>query len=993
VGLSREEKVFIDSIKNKIKRYSIRTNIKEAVDKSIGHLAYAIYSTDKTELVDVGIEIFLIKKSFSYFLCEYGRVDIPGLGTIQMDPYYFQRELAKEIMDYRKVVLDKTRQSGLSTIFALYSLWRAHFFPAEMIDVVSVKQKKAQQFVKKINSTMNSLPVWMRTPIKYQNQQEITFDHGTSTSTILSESQSDNAGRGDSLSVLILDEVAFYQSERMARNIIASAQPTLNKTGGQLVLISTPNGVAGKGGYYYEQVVAAKSGSAKNTKYLEIDWWEVPDDIRIPGSKKNYNEILKKAIAEGYYYKKDVKDKYKEFFKPIERDLFMDNEWLKDAYDDLGAASYKQEILHDFIVSGDKVFSEGVLDVVEAGLKDPAFKDTFGTSEYEGWWTWKKPIPGHRYIIGADISTGTGSDYSSAEVFDVTSSEQVAEYKGFMSTPNFARFLKAIATYYNEGYLVIECNSIGEAVFNAVYYAENDPYNNVYKQKKTKNGVTRMTGWITDQKTRKLLTNDFIEWITVPELFDSINIYSKRLWLELCTWIWAGGNKPDHSPGCVSFDTIITCVDGFKKIQDVKTGDYVLTHTGNFKRVYETFKFKDKKKKMLEVKAWGCEKLNITTNQEFYLNNGEFINFDDIYDYKSLKINSSFSRKVKEYSWIKDDIFLFFIGHMLSDGTISKKNNITITSENEESKEVFNAYYNYFKEKVEYLYISEYPNESYRRFTIKDKTIWERLKGIGISKEKDITEEFRYIDPNLQTNILNGYLFGDGCYTPLRAGKIVANSISYKLSYFISSILFRNNISFNLNKQYPKRYGEDTNPQWSISILGKECVKIFNSNEKTEKLFMKKNKYYETKNFITNKNQNKTSKLRNFNNNLLQSSFSKVERINWEDYYYDISVEEDHSYIANGYIVHNSHDDSIIAMALALFSRAKAVMSSESFLITPDGEVISSDGKDNNSNQTNLDKIKDNFDVVESNKEYDDDEYMEMYGCSKEDYDMLIGSL
>ena len=581
MALSSQEQLFIDSIKKKIRTYSIRTDIKEVFEYATGNFVYTIYNSDLTELVDPGIEMFLIKKSFSYFLNEYARVDIPGLGTIKMNPYYFQTEMAKQIMDYRKIVLDKTRQCGISTIFSIYALWRAHFFKAEMIDVVSIKQSKAQDFVKKIFATLNNLPDWMKTPIKYQNQQRITFDHGSSTSTILSESQSENAGRGDSLSVLILDEVAFYQSDKMVRGIVASAQPTLNKTGGQLVLISTPNGVSGKGGYYYEQVVAARSGMDKSAKYLEIDWWEVPDDLRIQGPKKGYNDILDNAIKEGYYYKKNVKAKFQEYFKPIERDRYMDNDWLKAAFNDLGATTYRQEILHDFIVGGDKVFSEEILTNVEEGIQEPKFKDKLGNSEYEGLWIWKKPIPGHRYILGADISTGTGSDYSSIEIIDVEEYEQVAEYKGFMSTPNFSRFLKKIALYYNEAYVVIECNSIGEAVFNGVYYSENDPYNNVYKQKKTKNGITRMTGWTTDVKTRKLITNDFIDWITVPELFDTIKIYSQRLWLELTTWIWAAGNKPDHSDGSHDDSIIAFALAMYNRSKAVMSGDsFLITDDG-----------------------------------------------------------------------------------------------------------------------------------------------------------------------------------------------------------------------------------------------------------------------------------------------------------------------------------------------------------------------------------------------------------------------------
>ena len=106
-----------------------------------------------------------------------------------------------------------------------------------------------------------------------------------------------------------------------------------------------------------------------------------------------------------------------------------------------------------------------------------------------------------------------------------------------MSTKMLGRFVKIIAKYYNEGFVIIECNSIGEAVFNEVYYHDTEPYINVYKQKKVKNGVTRMTGWITDVKSRKLITNEFIDWFSVDDLFDQLKVYSNRLYLEMTTWI------------------------------------------------------------------------------------------------------------------------------------------------------------------------------------------------------------------------------------------------------------------------------------------------------------------------------------------------------------------------------------------------------------------------------------------------------------------------
>ncbi len=582
MALSIQEKEFLNSIEKKIKKYNIKISLGDCIKNMSSMQVYTIYNDESIELVDAAIEMFLIKNSFSYFINKYGKVDIPGLGTLPMDPYYFQSEMAKEIHTHRKIVLDKTRQCGMSTVFALYAFWKAHFFAAESIDVVSTKQTKAQQFVKKIYSTMESLPEWMKTPIKSQNQQKIVFQHSSgSTSEILSESQSENAGRGDSLSVLILDEVAFYQSEKMVRQIIASAQPTLSKTGGQMILISTPNGTSGKGAYYYEQVVAARSGQ-KGTRYLEIDWWEIPDDPRIQGPKKGYNDTLETAIAENYYYDSKVKEKYKRVFEPIARDNFKNNDWLRAAYQDCGDSTYRQEVLHDFIIAGDKVFNEDVLSKVELSIIDPIRMNKLGSEQIEGWWVWKDPVPGHRYILGVDVGTGTGSDSSTIEIIDVAEYEQVAEYKGFISTPNFVRLIRKVARYYNEGFIIVESNSIGESIFNGLYYSENEPYNNMFKQKKTKNNVTRYTGWITDIKSRKLIVNDFIDWITVDDLWDQLKLYSKRMWLEMSTWIWTGGNKAEHAQGAHDDSIMAFAIAMYNRNKAMISGDsFVINDDGS----------------------------------------------------------------------------------------------------------------------------------------------------------------------------------------------------------------------------------------------------------------------------------------------------------------------------------------------------------------------------------------------------------------------------
>jgi len=550
--LNTAEEKFIQSIQTKINDYSIPVSIQQAVSYASGIFYEVEYNTGKTEVVDTGIELFLIKMSFLYFIEQYGWVTIPKVGTVLFDPYYFQKEFAKEVNNYGKVIAEKTRQCGFSTIAGMYALWKANFFPSEFVDVVSMKQQKAQTFVTRFRATYENLPIPFKTKLIKDNTQELMFEHQKGVySQIISETNSENSGRGDSLSLLILDEVAHYGSEKRPYDIVAAASPALSKSNGQIFLISTSNGTSGKGQYYYQQVYNAKMHDEKNTKLITVEWWEIPDDERIKGPTRGYNDILNKAIQQNYYYDKNVKKQYNNFLvDQVARKDWKKNEYLSFQHEVLGEVLYRQEILHDFIVKGDRVFNEEHLQKYKAIIQEPKTKDTFQNQHIQGYWEWKKPYKKGRYIISADVATGTGSDYSTIQVFDVLEYEQAAEYKGFISTPNFVRLLRNVAAYYNEAYIMMECNSIGEAVFNGLYYAETKPYRNMYSQWKVKNGIKRKTGWITDVKTRELIMNEFIDWITVDEYWDRMTYHSERLYEEMTNLVWNDKGKPQHADGC-----------------------------------------------------------------------------------------------------------------------------------------------------------------------------------------------------------------------------------------------------------------------------------------------------------------------------------------------------------------------------------------------------------------------------------------------------------
>lgn len=542
--MNEQEKQFLESIRNKIKKYSIGISEKEAIDCASDQFSQTQYNDGSIELIDMGIEYKLCSLSPYYFIDRYSFIPFPRIGIIPFKLYYFQQEILKEINNLKKVVFLKSRQVGISSLFALYCLWRCLFLDAESIDVVSLKLNKAQEFVGKMKPTMDRLPPFINKKLEIDNSQKLKWEN---SSQIVSEPASERAGRSDTLSFLVLDEVAHYLSNRLTRGIVAAAIPTLTRTGGSLALLSTPCKTAGSGAYYYEQVTQLQlEGNSSTEKLIEVGWYEVPD-IKEILPYKSYNTVLQKYIDKDYYNNPVIQREMKKFFEPISKD-WKNNEWLRKQYKDLGPVLYAQEILHSFVVSGNQVFSEDILKRLEECAKEPIEVDKLGKKGAKGLWIWKRPIPKKRYIFGVDISSGTGSDTSTIEVFDVEEYEQVCEFKGFISTPAFGRLIKSLARYYNEAFIVIECNGIGEAVFNEIYYHDTDSYTNVYKQKKTKNGITRMTGYTSDSKTRRLLTNDLIDWLAVDELWEELKIYSSRIWDEAKTWIWEG-NKPIHETG------------------------------------------------------------------------------------------------------------------------------------------------------------------------------------------------------------------------------------------------------------------------------------------------------------------------------------------------------------------------------------------------------------------------------------------------------------
>lgn len=550
--MTEQEQLFLKNLQNKIDTYDIRDEkgekltIRNALKYGRNQFVTAHYNDGSPdEVIEVGIEIYLYKRSPLLFLEKYAVFELPGVGALSCkNLYYFQKEILKDFNNWKKIVLTKTRQAGMSTLMSLIFFWKAVLFPNEWLVVISKDGKSSQDFLDKIKTNLSNIPEWLGLKITKNNVKGVAFSNKTKIDTF---ARSKSAGRGTSPTMVILDEAAFYLTNSIIEGIVSSVMPSLSRTGGQLFVVSTPNGSAeGSEGYwYYCQVrdLQEAGGQTKLSRLYDVAWWEVLD---YPGITpyKGYNEKVQTYIDRDYFHNPEVKKEANNFFMPIAKDHWKENDWLSYQMSTAGKVKYMQEILQNFVVTGNTVFSDEVLAKVQQEVQVPKIRDELNGRPLRGLWIWSEPKADHSYCIAVDVAKGSGNDDSCVQVVDMATYQQVAEYSGKCTTMDLAKYAYRIGEYYNFGYMFIECNSIGEATFSEIYYNLNYP--NLFKQKKVKNGIEVMTGWITSPKSRDLITSRFIDYYYDELMWKCYHPYSERLYEQMKYWVWKGG-RPDHS--------------------------------------------------------------------------------------------------------------------------------------------------------------------------------------------------------------------------------------------------------------------------------------------------------------------------------------------------------------------------------------------------------------------------------------------------------------
>ena len=346
-----------------------------------------------------------------YFIQNYVKIISLDEGLVPFTMYPFQKEMVGTFHNNRFTICKLPRQSGKSTTMISYLLHYALFNPSVNIAILANKAATARDLLGRLQLAYEHLPKWLQQGVMSWNKGSLELENG---SRILASSTSASAVRGGSYNIIFLDEFAYVPSN-VAEQFFSSVYPTISsgKTT-KVMIVSTPYGM----NMFYKLWTDAEE---KRNSYIpiEVHWSEVPG---------------------------------------------RDEKWKEETIKNTSEQQFQTEFECEFLGSIDTL-------ITAAKLKTLTYKTPIQSNA--GLDVYENPQKDHTYFICADVSRGTSNDYSAYLVFDVTQVPYriVAKFRDNTIKPlMFPQKIYHVARAYNQAFVLIEVNDIGEQVANAMQF-------------------------------------------------------------------------------------------------------------------------------------------------------------------------------------------------------------------------------------------------------------------------------------------------------------------------------------------------------------------------------------------------------------------------------------------------------------------------------------------------------------------------------------------
>lgn len=327
-----------------------------------------------------------------------------------------QKRVLRKMRDNRFFVLMASRQIGKSTLMTIYALWVACFQEDQSILIVANKEGTAVEIFRRIRLAYEELPNWLKPGVKEYGKTSMALANG---SRIGISTTTGTAARGQSINLLLLDELAFIEPH-LVEEFWKSVYPIVSSSKKSKIFIaSTPNGTNNLFHSIYTGAENKKNGWAHD----KILWDEIPG---------------------------------------------RDEKWKLETIATIGSIdAFAQEFQCQFLDSGESSVNEDLYNKLSIYIKQPLY-----VMEEGNYQIWDEPTDSKIYVAGVDVSEGIDKDATVIQIVDITdltNIKQVACYHNSGISPvNFTTKLKEILSQWGNPLVCIERNNCGAQVVDAL---------------------------------------------------------------------------------------------------------------------------------------------------------------------------------------------------------------------------------------------------------------------------------------------------------------------------------------------------------------------------------------------------------------------------------------------------------------------------------------------------------------------------------------------
>lgn len=448
-----------------------------------------------------------------------------------------QKEMIEDFENHSDNIVLKYRQAGVSTATAGWISKKLQFASKESPEKILILANKldtATEMANKIKGFLRQWPDWINVGFdKDKNSQKhYKLNNGSEVKAVAT---SVDALRGYTPTILVFDEAAYIES---GGDLWAACMASL-ATGGKVIVISTPNGFDQ---IYYEVFDQSVRG-LNNFKISYLSWYHDPRFTKDLAWVKT-KDIVHFLLNRDEYNEEDIvsnlnKDEYQSY---MEKGYKPFSSWFESMCKKLKFDRRKisQELECAFLGSGDNVINSTTMEQIQEHICDPIEKWVGN-----GLWLWKEPIPGHKYIMGIDVSRGDSEDSSGFIIIDFDEREQVVEYLGKIPPDIVADLANKWAKKYSCFVVIDITGGMGVATSRKMLELgyKDFYYDGVKAEEMWKFNPDTKTPGINFNSKRAQIVQALEE-----QLRTGFKIRSQRLINELKTFVYING-RPDHMKG------------------------------------------------------------------------------------------------------------------------------------------------------------------------------------------------------------------------------------------------------------------------------------------------------------------------------------------------------------------------------------------------------------------------------------------------------------